>query len=223
MARTLDKQKAIKLRLKGKSYSEIKSVLGISKGTLSGWLANYPLSSEKIKELRDNNPRRIEHFRETMRKKREGRVDLVYQKVQKDFKKITEREKYIAGFFLYWAEGGKTGKSSVALTNTNPAMLKFFIEWLQMFDVPKDKMKVHLHLYSDMDIPEAVNYWSQQLGFSKKQFRKPYIKKTLSADITYRNGFGKGTCSIIVGSRDLSEYVLMGLKYFNEAYGGLSK
>ncbi|MCX6713082.1 MAG: helix-turn-helix domain containing protein, partial [Candidatus Vogelbacteria bacterium] len=69
MARILVKQKAVKLRLEGKSYSEIKNLLGISKSTLSGWLEDYPLSKERIKELRDWNPRRIENFRNTMRNK----------------------------------------------------------------------------------------------------------------------------------------------------------
>jgi len=80
MARKKEREKAIQLRLEGKSYTEIKQKLGIGKGTLSGWLHDYPLSSERIKELRDNNPKRIENFRNTMRKKREGQLEIMYKR-----------------------------------------------------------------------------------------------------------------------------------------------
>ena len=49
-----DKQTALKLRLSGKSYGEINKILGISKSTLSGWLANLIISEkhqERIKKL----------------------------------------------------------------------------------------------------------------------------------------------------------------------------
>ena len=41
MARKKDKQKALTMRKKGMSYSQIKEKLGISKSTLSGWLQAY--------------------------------------------------------------------------------------------------------------------------------------------------------------------------------------
>ena len=42
---------------------------------------------------------------------------------------------FLAGLFLYWGEGTKAQNSLVALTNTNPAMLKFFIKWLKLFGI----------------------------------------------------------------------------------------
>lgn len=59
MARKLDKQRAILLRKRGYSYSQIKNKLGISKSTLSGWLYDIPLSEKRIRELRDLSPQRI--------------------------------------------------------------------------------------------------------------------------------------------------------------------
>ncbi|MCX6712764.1 MAG: helix-turn-helix domain containing protein [Candidatus Vogelbacteria bacterium] len=221
MARVLDKQKAIKLRLEGKSYSEIKGLLGISKSTLSGWLAPYPLSEAKIRELRDWSSRRIENFRITFRNKLEKRQNEAYENVKYKIKSVRGRELYISGFFLYWGEGSKTNRNSVALTNTNPAMLKFFIKWLTAcFNVDKRRLKVALHLYSDMDIDIAKKYWSDELGLSLEQFGKPYIKKTLSSEITYKNGFGKGTCSVMLHCRDVAEPILMGVKYLQDHYNG---
>ena len=84
MARKLDKQKAISLRNKGYSYNQIKEKIKVSKGTLSGWLSDMPLSEERIRELRDFNPQRIERYRNTMKIKKDTRLREVYKKVSKD-------------------------------------------------------------------------------------------------------------------------------------------
>jgi transposase-like protein len=120
MARKKDKEKAIILRKRGLSYSDIKREMGINKSTLSGWLRDMPLSEERIKELRANNPVRIERYRNTMKNKRDFRLNNVFKKVSLDIGKLTEREVFIAGLFLYWAEGGKTKSYTTVLTNTNP-------------------------------------------------------------------------------------------------------
>src|SRR3989344_5161572 len=157
MAKNDLKQQAIKLRLAGHSYSQIKEKIGVSKSTLSGWLEKFPLSEKRIRELRDNNPRRIEHYRNTMREKKEIRLRNIYEIVSKDIGLFTKRDLFLAGLFLYWGEGTKSQNSMVTITNTNPAMLKFFIRWLQLLGVKRKDLKVKLHLYSDMDIKQSID------------------------------------------------------------------
>lgn len=216
MVRKLDKQKAIDLRERGYSYSQIKEKLGISKSTLSGWLFDMPLSEDKIKELRDFSPQRIERYRNTMKNKKEARLNEVYKKVSKDIGTFSKREIFLLGLFLYWGEGTKSANSSTQLTNTNPAMIKFFIKWLELLGVSKKDLKVKLHLYSDMDIKKSIAFWSKELKIPTSQFKKSYIKETSLKNITYKNGFGKGTCCVIFGDRNMWEYIIMGLKYISE-------
>lgn len=204
------------MRKLGMSYSQIKEKLNISKSTLSGWLQNFPLSEKRIRELRDNNPIRIERYRNTMRAKREAKNKIAYQKIAKRIGVISDREFLIAGLFLYWAEGSKTKTFSIGLTNTNPAMLVIFICWLKFFNIPKSKLKVHLHLYSDMNIKKQMHFWSKTLNISLSQFRKPYIKKTTLSSITYTNGFGQGTCSVILDDVNTCAEVLMGMQYIQD-------
>jgi len=215
MARKLDKQKALIMRRKGMSYSQIKDKLGISKSTLSGWLYNMPLSEKRIRELQADSPIRIERFRNTMRAKREARLEKVFQKVSKDIGVFSEREIFLLGLFLYWGEGTKMQKGSVVLTNTNPSMLKFFIKWLELFNVKRKNLKIKLHLYSDMNIKKSIGFWSKELKIPVSQFRKSYIKRTKLSSITYKNGFGKGTCCVMFDNRDLWEYIVMSLKYIS--------
>lgn len=216
MARKIDKQKAIVMRKKGMSYSQIKEKLGVSKSTLSGWLYNMPLSEERIRELQADNPVRIERYRNTMRAKKEARLKEVYRKVSQDIGNFSSRDLFIAGLFLYWREGTKMKIASVEFTNTNPAMIKFFINWLKLLGINKEKLKVKLHLYSDMNIKKGIAFWSKELKIPIRQFTKPYIKKTYLKSINYKTGFGKGTCCLMFSNRDMIEYILMGLKYISE-------
>ena len=218
MAHTELKTKAITMRLSGMSYSQIKEVVPVSKSTLSVWLENYPLSQERIRELRDLSPKRIESYRATMKKKRDVRIALQGRRVQKDLKKFNKRELLVAGFFLFWGEGSKARRSEVSLANTDPAMIKFFLEWLTLLGANKDKVRFTIHLYEDMNMQNELKFWSKMLGYPLSAFYKPYIKKTKFSDITYRNGFGHGTCNVRYQNQDLNDYILSGLRQIRDLY-----
>lgn len=213
MARKYDKNKALTLRSQGYSYSQIKEELNVSKSTLSAWLSNYPLSPDRIKELRDRNPRRIENYINTMRLKREVKFATALEKAAKDIGSLSKRDLFIGGFFLYWAEGSKTRSGSFSLGNTDPSMLIFYIQWLDSLGIPKDDLKIKLHLYRDMDIKKEIKFWCKKLGVKEQQFIKTYVKDSLLSGLTYKNGFGHGTCNISVNKTDPARYILMGIRY----------
>jgi len=220
MARPEDRERAIRLRLQGKSYSEIKEVLGVGKGTLSVWLQAYPLSKERLHELQGGNHARIERFRNTMLRKREDRQHRVYEQIRQGIGNMNRRELYLAGLFLYWAEGTKMTRYTVALTNTDPSMLRFFISWLLSLGVSQSELRARVHLYSDMDVEKQTRFWAKELGLSRKVFRNTYVKSSDSNKRkNYKGRFGQGTCSVWVTGRDLSDRVLMGVKVLSDAYG----
>jgi hypothetical protein len=221
MARVQDKEKAIQLRNKGMSYSQIKQKLGINKSTLSGWLSSYPLSDERIRQLRDNNPQRIERCRNTKAKKKQTRLENVYEVVKKDIGRLSDRELFLAGLFLYWGEGYKTAATTTGLANTDPSMLRLFIKWLKIIKAPTEKIKVRIHIYSDMDKDKTIDYWKKELGLPKYCFGQVYVKKSQLVGLSYKNGFGHGTCNIVIYNRDLAEYVIAGLRYFREELSNL--
>lgn len=208
MARKQEKNQAIKLRSEGMSYSQIKETLGISKSTLSGWLSNMPLSKPRLDELQ-RNEQVIEKIRAAKLKTRNNRLSNVKEAVLKQITPISKREFLIAGFFLYWAEGGKTTTYTATLSNTDPRMIRAFIKWLNLLEVSLDKMYIRLHLYIDMNEETEINYWSQELKIPKIHFRKSYIKKSKLSELTYISR-GHGTCNIIMPGRDIAEYIVEG-------------
>lgn len=216
MARLADREKAKSLRKQGKSYSEIKQLTGISKSTLSAWLQDMPLSRERINALRAHNPRRIERFRETMRTKREARLRAVYAQAKRDIGALTKRDLFVAGFYLYWGEGLKASKGTVGISNTDPALIRSFLDWSKVMHIPKSKIKARLHLYKDMNIEEETTYWSKALVIPISCFQKPYVKDSSLSGLTYKNGYGHGTCNLRFENMPMWEYITMALKYIRE-------
>lgn len=216
MARRLDKERVIKMRLEESlSYSQIKKITGISKGTLSDWLAPYPLSKERILELQANSEQRIESYRNTMRLKKEARLAEVYKKVAIDIGFLNKRERFIAGLFLYWGEGGKTCYLSFA--NTDPCMIKFFISWLRDFGIKDEDLKIRLDLYKDMDLQKEALFWENVTNLAHQNF-KIVLKKTSLAGLTYKNGFGHGTCRIVVYKKKPFDFLIQSLKFIKKDY-----
>ncbi len=218
MAKRELKSRAIEMRLQGMSYSQIKEVVGVSKSTLSNWLKDMPLSTERIHELRDTSSQRIERCRETKRQKRIVRREGVYKEVVQDIDQLNDREVLLSGLFLYWGEGAKTTPGTVSISNTDPAVARCFIKWLMLFDVDLSKIKVYLHLYSDMDIDAETKWWSRELEIPLTQFRKSYVKESKRADIKYGQKFTHGTCNVVCYNVTLFEYVTEGLAYLRRLF-----
>jgi len=219
MARFKDRERSLILRKEGMSYGQIKKILKVGKSTLSLWLRSYPLSKERIKELRGSNKGRIEKFRETMKQKREKRLRETYNIQKKILLPLKKRELFILGLGLYWGEGTKFRMDRLSISNNDPSVINFFIYWLnKILGVPRKKIRVLLHLYKDMDIKKEMCFWSEILKIPLSQFANPYIKETSITRINHKGGFGHGTCNLGLNNVLLAEKILMGLKTISDHY-----
>ena len=220
MAKLELRERAIEMRKEGISYSKIRETIQVSKSTLSNWLREYPLSRQRINELRGNSEQRIERCRETKAENRNSKQLEIYKKVGSKIGSLSERELFLAGILLYWAEGTKASSGSVIMTNTDPQMLKFFISWILAQGIMQTKIRIYLHLYSDMDISKEINFWSNTLGLPLTSFRKPRIKEVVEDKRkNYKGRFGHGTCNIIVHDVTLYDLIMNGIAYIKDNYG----
>jgi transposase-like protein len=218
------REQAIKLRTEKEfSYSKIRKRLGVPKSTLSYWLRGFPLSEEKIKELKKKGWKKaevkIERFRAAMRRKRKIKEQGIYSKYQKKFKNLSKKVFFAAGLMLYLGEGDKRDYSKIALANTDPGIIKFFVQWLNEFlGIPKNKMKIGLHLYENMDIKKEKEFWKNELGFQEDQLYKPWITKLKKTSFSYRESFRHGTCSLYVLGVEKKRELMMAVQAFVDKY-----
>jgi len=126
---------------------------------------------------------------------------------------------FIAGLMLYAAEGGKRKDSTIVLANTDPDIIIFFIKWLEMFlKIPKEKMRVQLHLYENMDIKKEKEVWKSKLNLSKSQFYKNSIRKLKKSSFSYESSFRHGTCSLYTYGVEKRTELMMAIKAFFDKY-----
>lgn len=217
MARKLDRRKAIELRKQSKSYFYIRSKLKVAKSTLSYWLKDIKLARNQLKKIQeDGELKRVERYLTTVRERRKKLFGKYLIKGRKDLLPITKRDFLIAGLFLYLGEGGKSTWWDVSISNTNPVIIKFTVFWLtKILKAPKNRIKVRLHLYKDMDIKKEFKFWQKTTGIPKNSFKKPYIKNTEYKKINY-NSFGHGTCNIIINDTKLKNEIIAKMRVLLE-------
>lgn len=218
MTKIILRRKVIELRKQGKSYSDILKIVKVSKSSISLWLRDIPLTEKQKSKLNDRRKRAVETYRETMKNKRNKRLFNYYIEQKNKLVPLTDREIYIAGLFLYLGEGNKVSRNSIVITNTDPSVIKFSLYFLlKSLKIPKEKIRVQLHLYADMSIEDEIDYWANELRVKKANFAKPYIKKSLRTDIDQK-GWGHGTCSLVVHNTLLKENILMAIRAIVDTY-----
>ncbi len=221
MARIIDRRKAVELRQEGKSWSHIKATLVVSRSTLSRWIKDVELTHAQRENIfRESKTRRIENYITTVKARRKRIEEEAYKTELKNLGHIKKRDLLIAGLFLYLGEGSKSNRHLIGISNSNPEIIRFAKFWLtKILFVPKNKLRMQLHLYHDMDIAKEVSFWSKTLSIPKSQIIKPYIKKTSSKAIDHPT-FGHGTCNIYLSNTILKGRIMASIKVILNSTAG---
>ncbi|KKU79357.1 MAG: hypothetical protein UY04_C0011G0023 [Parcubacteria group bacterium GW2011_GWA2_47_7] len=78
---------------------------------------------------------------------------------------------------IYECEGGKSEKSSLEFTNSDPDLVRIFLRLLrESVSLDESKFRVVMHLHSYHDEAVEKNFWSKIIQIDKKQFLKTYQK-----------------------------------------------
>lgn len=178
-----EKQKAIDLRKKGFAYSEILKMVPVAKSTLSLWLRSVGLSKEQKQIL---TKKKIEAARRGGEARRVNRVcssEKIKEEAEKEIANINQRELWLIGMALYWAEGSKEKEynigQGVIFSNSDPMMIKVFLKWLKdvlRIDDDEIKFEIYIHKDSKNKVSEAVEYWSEVTNTTTEKFRFIYFK-----------------------------------------------
>lgn len=129
------KNRAVILRKEGFSYSEIKERIKVSRSSLSLWLRNIPLSIEDKERLFKKQLAQHKQAWYLIRQRRIEKTNQIKERAIKEIDKISDRELWLIGIALYWAEGTKekeyTVSEQTAFSNSDPEMVKVFLLWVR--------------------------------------------------------------------------------------------
>ncbi len=120
---------------------------------------------------------------------------------------------YGLGLGLYWGEGNKANLTAVKLGNTDPELLKTFIEFLEkIYRVKRQNLKFGLQIFTDIDENEALSYWIKKLNVKKEQFYKTVV--TLSGSLgTYRHKSKYGVVIIHYHNKKLRDILVNSIPF----------
>ncbi len=182
MAKTREKEEAIKLRKKGFSYRELLEKVPVAKSTLSLWLRSVGLSKKQKQRLTEKRLMAMRRGAEARRRIRILTTERIKDKARKEIGKVSKRDLWLVGIALYWAEGDKEREkgSLVGLGNSDPYLINIFLDWLRnVCKIPKEsiKFRIFLHENNEKRLREIKRYWSRKTGFPINEFRKVTWKK----------------------------------------------
>lgn len=96
-------------------------------------------------------------------------------------RKLSRKEEALKnlGIMLYWCEGSKwPGEQQVDFVNSDPEMIRIFLKFLrEICGIKEKKLRVLLYCYSNQNVENLIEFWSNLTTISKLQFTKPYIRK----------------------------------------------
>lgn len=181
-AKLNEKQLAIKLRKKGFSYGEILRKVPVAKSTLSLWLRSVGLALPQKQII---SKKRIQARLRGAAARRQKRIIITKQihlEAKQEIGRISQRELWLVGAALYWAEGAKQKEHNVSqdvkFSNSDPLMIKIFLKWLiEVCGIPSDDLKFEIYLHETNSAEGAREFWAKQTGFQAEKFHRIYWKK----------------------------------------------
>ena len=182
--KSVEKEKAIALRRKGFSYSEILKIVPVAKSTLSLWLRSVGLSKRQVQRLTDK--KRLAALSGARKKHQQKllKIQEIYKNAESEINKISKKSFWLMGVMLYWAEGSKEKDnhpgSSMKFSNSDPLMIRLFIKWLiEICKIKKENLKfeIYIHENSKNSIKKVKEFWAQNTGFGVDYFNTIYFKK----------------------------------------------
>ncbi|MFD3491055.1 hypothetical protein ACFWWB_10830 [Streptomyces sp. NPDC058690] len=173
------RERARELRRQGMTYDRIQVELGCSKSSISLWVRDLPkpephhtptehlaLMNAGLLDLRAS---REKERAETKRLARDAVGDL------------SDRELFLAGVTLYWAEGTKdktySRRECLQFINSDPNVIKLYLRWLDLLGVTQDRIRMRVSIHESADIPGAERFWAELVGIPTSALKKTTLKK----------------------------------------------
>lgn len=122
-------------------------------------------------------------------------------------KSVEDAFLYGLGLGLYWGEGTKSNKSSVRIGNSDPKLIKVFMNFLSnIYKIDESKLRFGLQIFSDSSSERILTEWQRKLGVSRKQFYKVIVTPSRGGG-TYKNKAKYGVLTLYLNNTKLRNLI----------------
>ncbi len=184
--RKREQEISIQLRKKGFSLNEISERLGVPKSSVSNWVKRIPITDKQRMDLdiRSRSIVSIEKRRQSRIKNESAKRQSVFDLAKKDIKNLKREDLFLIGTMLYFAEGGKSQRGLVRLSNSDPRMIEIMMRYFrEVCEVKESKFKGQIHTHELKQVKPSEIYWSEITGIPRGQFFKTYYKESKTGPI----------------------------------------
>lgn len=178
------KNEVIALRKSGLSYSEILKQVPVAKSTVSLWLRDVGLSKQQKQRLTDKKLAAIARGGAAKRQQRILLTEKIHTEAEKELGKLSQREFWLLGIALYWAEGSKEKEGApgtgVSFSNSDGRMIHLFVKWLtenRGIERQHIRFEIYIHENNKHRLEQVRRYWAEMTGFPVEKFVAVYFKK----------------------------------------------
>ncbi|MDX5573976.1 hypothetical protein [Streptomyces sp. ID01-9D] len=173
------REKARELRLRGMTYDQIQVELGCSKSSISLWVRDLP-KPERTRTREQSSAIGRRGWEATLQR-RDTERQAQKQKASDEVGAMSDRELFLLGVGLYWAEGSKSKpyrtQERVTFVNSDPGMIKVFLAWLRLVGVDDEHLRFHVLIHETADVAGAERFWAELTGAESAAFGKTSLKK----------------------------------------------
>lgn len=218
MAKSRERLLARGLRRKGESIREIARKVSVASSTVSLWCRDIILTNVQLEELVRRDRRGAARGRmvaaELAKKRKNERVSFNKNVGFERIRKVSNRELFLIGIALYWAEGSKGVRSErFVFVNSDPKMILIMIRWLkECMNVNSEDIvcRVGINEAHQTRIGEVESHWSDITGIPLTQFKRASFKKVANKKI-YENFYEHyGTLDLLVRKCTKLFYEILG-------------
>ncbi|WP_329386760.1 hypothetical protein [Streptomyces sp. NBC_01716] len=201
------RDRARELRLQGLTYDQIQLELGCSKSSISLWVRDLPKPPRRTREEASAIARR--GWEATLERREQERRETK-RRATESIGTMSERELFLLGVGLYWAEGTKdkphARRERVAFVNSDPGMIRIFLAWLDLLGIPRQRHTYHVMIHESADVTEAERFWADLTGSGAERFGRTTLKKHNPTTVRKNTGESYHGCLVIHIGRSADLY-----------------
>ncbi|MGW3125286.1 hypothetical protein [Streptomyces sp. NPDC001123] len=200
--------RARELRLQGWTYDQIEVELGCSRSSVSLWVRDLPrpepryTPEERRALMQEGLAKRRAADNEERKKTKAG--------AHQEIGEMTDRELFMAGVALYWAEGSKSKpydrRERAIFVNSDPGVIRVYLAWLDLLEVDRQRLGFRLLIHESADIEAAHRFWAGIADVDLTVFAKPTLKKHNPKTVRKNTGNDYHGCLVIGVARSAHLY-----------------
>ncbi|MDO8577447.1 MAG: hypothetical protein Q7R55_01090 [Candidatus Wildermuthbacteria bacterium] len=217
MAKSLEYNKARKMRSRGGSIRDIANAISVAKSTVSLWCRDIQLTPRQIEKLQGNRIRggyagRLKGAR-MQYERRIQRTQEFEGKGKNLLGKLSVRDILSVGLGLYWGEGTTYGRRA-EFTNSDPFIIRFILRWFKQvfhFDTSRFKFYILINEIHKDRLKEVQKYWVKITGISQKSFGKTTLIKAKNKKVYANFATHYGTLKVCVKKPVEIHHQIMGM------------